>query len=54
MTGPDEGTLGTPSGFNRQGDLLPSRNGMGAKLAMIGGSEVFSVQKEEIGDLAVG
>jgi hypothetical protein len=41
------------SRFERQGDLTPSGAGVGAELAMIGGSHVFSMKMEKIGNLAV-
>jgi hypothetical protein len=37
----------------RQGDFPPVRDGVGAKLAMIGGGPVFPVKKKQIGDLAL-
>ena len=45
--------LGCLSGLNRRGDLPPSRDGMGAKLAVIGGGQMFSMKMEKIGDLAM-
>ncbi len=36
--------LGCLSGLNRRGDLPPSRDGMGAKLAVIGGGQMFSMK----------
>jgi hypothetical protein len=39
--------------MNRQGDVPPGRDGVGAKLAMIGGGQAFPVKKKKIGDLAV-
>jgi hypothetical protein len=42
------------SSFNRQSDFPPGGEGVSAKLAMIGGCQVFSVKKKEIGNLAVG
>ena len=41
------------SGSNRASGFTPDRDGAGAKLAMIGGVQVFPVKKKEIGDRAV-
>lgn len=32
---------------------MPDRDGVSAKLAMVGGVQVFPVKKKKIGDLAV-
>jgi len=40
-------------GFERQGGLTPSGAGVGAKLAVIGGSQVFSMKMEKIGNRAM-
>ena len=41
------------SGVNRQCDLTPGDDGLGAELAMIGGGEIFPMEMKEVGDLAV-
>lgn len=33
--------------------IAPYRGGLGAELTVVGGSEVFAMEKKEIGDLAV-
>ena len=45
---------GLSSGYNRQRDLSPCPNGVGAELAVIGGSEMASMKMEKIGNLTVG
>jgi hypothetical protein len=41
------------SGSNRASGFTPDRDGVSAKLAMVGGGQAFPVKKKEIGDLAV-
>jgi len=41
------------SGVKRQCDFTPGGDGLGAELAMIGGSEMFAKAMKEVGDLAV-
>jgi hypothetical protein len=41
------------SGGDRAGDFTPDRDGVIPKLAMVSCGEMFAVEKEKIGDLAM-
>lgn len=47
-------SVGCLSCADRDGDVAPCCDSVGAKFTMICGGEIFAMEKKEIGDLAMG